>query len=347
MSIKAIGILELTVGAPELEIRLNQSLSYYWTKTPIFNRFPIVDVATGTGETVIDKTINLLNKYYNEGYRIFLGFGRSTVVQGVIPWFEQHPDATGVSCTSSSDSLNFPKNIYRLQPTDQTTINSIGNILTNSITSGGKIYYVYSDQEVASLAVLDYLNTTYGSENIKTFPVVPDSSNLTIENIQTFYQDTTSNDVAIIYLFIGTQRDDYISFFNNAGGLDKPFNQYDMTLSGLPVINPTTTTLKTKYNVILNKTVTSTYLWDSGLEYLNLQFSPQALNAVFLITTLVASIPNKNIYSYNGVLQFNENNDIAYYSYGLYEYTSEGLFFPGIVSILDPLYGNVNFTVVV
>lgn len=346
MSKKAIGLLELTVGAPELDIRLNRSLSYYWTKTPIFNRFPIVDVATGTGTTVIEKTINLLDKYYNEGYRIFLGFGRSTVVEGIIPWFKEHPDATGVSCTSSSDSLNFPKNIYRIQPTDQTTLNSIGSILTNSINNGGKIYYVYSDQEVASLTVLDYLNNTYGSENIKTFPVAPDSSNLTLQNIQTFYQNSTSVDVAIIYLFIGTERNDYINFFNNNDGLNEPFDQYDMALAGIPVINPTTTTLKTKYNVILNKTVTPSSLWNSGLEYLNVQFSPQSLNALFLITTLVASIPNKNIYSYNGVLQFNENNDIAYYSYGLYEYTSEGIFFPGIVSVLDPLYGTINFQVV-
>jgi hypothetical protein len=274
---------------------------------------------------------------------VFFGFSRSTILSGCLSWFEEHPDAIGVSATSSSDTLNVTKNVYRLQPTDQTTVNSINVPLQNSINNGGKIYYIYSDEEVASSAVLDYLNEIYDASNIVTFPVAQDSSNLTLANLETYYQNTSSNDVVLTYLYVGDQRNTYYSYFNNNGGLDKPFEQYDMTLNGLPIINNSTTTLKNKLNVILNKSVTNSALWNEALDYLKESFTPQVLNSLWVITNIVNNRSILNTYSYDGVLEFNQYKDIEFYSYGLYKYTNDGIYENNRISIKDPIYGEIVF----
>jgi len=340
---KAIAILEQN----DLDIKIKDSLYYFWSKTTKFNIFSTIDVSTGVGTTTLEKTIYLLDKYYDQGFRVFFGFSRSTILSGCLSWFDEHPDAIGVSATSSSDTLNVTKNVYRLQPTDQTTVNSINVPLQNSINNDSKIYYIYSDEEVASAAVLDYLNYKYDASNIVTFPVAQDSSNLTIENIKTYYKNTTSNDVVLTYLYVGDQRNSYYSFFNNtADGLDKPFNQYDMTLNGLPVIDKSTTTLKDKLNIILNKSVTSSALWNEAIDYLKERFTPQVLNALYLITAIVNNLSILNNYSYDGVLEFNQYNDIEYYSYGLYKYTNEGTYDNNTISIKDPIYGEIIFNAI-
>lgn len=345
MSKKAIALLELTIGSTSANQKFYSSLSYFWTKTPIFERFPVIDVATGQGNTIEEKTINLLDKYYQEGYRIFVGFMRSSIVDAVIEWFNQHPDAIGMSPTSTSDSLNFPKSIYRLVPTDQTLINSINTQLQTAIDNGGKIYYVYSKDELATLSLLEYMNTKYGAENIKLFPVEVDSSNLTVENLQTFYQDSSAVDVAVVYLFVENQQQKYISLFNNVDGLDIPLKQYSLDYN-LVEINPNTTTLKNKYSIILPKSVTTSSLWNSALEYMGDNFNTPSLNLLYLATALIRNLNILNIYSYNGVLQFNENKDIEYYSYGLYLYTDKDVFFNNIISVKDPLYGDLIFNAI-
>lgn len=343
---KAIAILELTIGGTAIDGRFNNSLSYFWTETPIFERFPVVDVATGQGNTIEEKTIYLLDKYYQEGYRVFVGFSRSTIVRATVEWFNQHPDAVGLSPTSTSDTLNFPKGIYRFQATDQTAIFSINPQLQETINNGGKIYYVYSKDEVATLSLLEYLNTTYGSNKVKSFAVEPDSSNLTVENLQSFFEGSTEVDSGIVYVFVGTQQNDYIALFNNIDGLDVPFNQYDFGYT-LLVFNPETTTLKNKYSVILPKSVTTSSLWNSALEYMGDNFTPSTLNLLYFATSLLRDFNIENISSYNGVLEFNENNDIAYYSYGLFLYTNQGIFFNNVITAKDPLYGDLFFNALV
>jgi hypothetical protein len=338
---KAIALLEEDL---DTDIKIKATLHYFWTKTTKFNMFSTINVSTGTGDTTLDKTLNLLNKYYSEGFRVFFGFSKSSILSGCLSWFVEHPDAIGVSATSSSDTLNVTKNIYRLQGTDQTTVNSMNVIIQNTIDAGGKIYYVYSEGELASDSVLNYLNFKYGSSNIVTFPVKLDGSNLTLTNVESYYQNVTANDIALIYLF---QRDTYYSYFNNMGGLDKDFEQYDMTLNGLPTIDKTTTTLKNKLNVILNKSVTSSILWNEALDYLKESFTPQVLNSLWLITNIVNNRSILNTYSYDGVLEFNEYKDIKYYSNGLYKYTNEGIYENNIISIKDPIYGEIIFNAII
>lgn len=344
MNKKAIALLELTGGYEIFDRKTYETLSYYWTKTPIFNRFPVIDSSTGIGSNILEKTLYLLNKYYNEGYRIFLGFSTSTVLSGCLPWFREHPDVIGISPASTSDTLNFPKNVYRIQPTDQSLINSINNILQEALDKGGKIYYVYSKDELATTNLVPYLKIKYGEDNVKTFEAEPDGSNITKESMEIFYEGTTSVDVAIIYMFALQDRETYISLFNNEGGLDVPFTQYDIDLD-FPLINNSTTTLKDKFVAIIAKSVTTSELWTEAFFYMKEQFSSQTLNCLFLITTLIKDIPIQNIYSYTGVLEFNENSDLKYYSYGLYPYTNEGVYFLNSISITDPLYGNVIFNV--
>jgi ABC-type branched-subunit amino acid transport system substrate-binding protein len=79
----------------------------------------------------IETTISLLNDLYNRGKRIFIGFNRSTILTGVIEWFESHEDTYGISITSTSPTLNIKKNIYRMIPPDNKIIETYLLYLNN------------------------------------------------------------------------------------------------------------------------------------------------------------------------------------------------------------------------
>lgn len=341
MDNKAIAILELTSGATGLDQKLNKSLYYFWTKSTIFSNFPVVDVSTGVGENNIEKTLYLLDLYYAKGYRIFLGFSLSTVLAACLTWFKEHPDATGVTALASAGALILPKNVFRVRPTVETTIKSIDVPLQSAIDNGGKIYCIYSDLQVASYALLTYLNNVYGAENIISYAVQTDGANLTIDNMNIFYENATAVDVVVTCLIFSDERDKYYSFFNNVDGLDKPFTQYDPLTTGFPYIDPVTTTLKNKLIVLLVKSTTVSVMWNDALLYLKDNFSPNSLNTLFFITTLINNFQTNKIYSYNGVLEFDQNNGLAYYSYGFYKYTDLDIFIASSLSVYDPIYGKM------
>ena len=333
ISNKVVALLELGDGFFSADTNVLKTFSYYWTTTTIFTHF-IVEDTTIDSEDVIANTLNLLNKYYDNGYRLFLGFSRSSVVSSVLPWFNEHPDSIGMSLSSSAVSLAIPKNIYRLQPPD----NEIVNALNEDLNGTNKIYYVYSKNETAAIDVLNYLENTYGENNVVSLAVEPDSSNLLVENIETYFENISNLDVVLIYLFVGNQRETYVNLFNN---ININANQYDMSLIGMPVINSETTTLHNKYKLILQNSITYSYLYTNGLQYLNTDYSYQALNALQMITTIVNKKSILNMNSYNGVLEFDANKDLKYSSFEIITYAD--VFVNNEIVSNDPLYGRIKF----
>ena len=110
-------------------------LHFYCFNNSDFERFPIIDTKSN-----LEYTIQLLNKYYDEGYRIFLGFSRSTVLNGVLIWFNNHPDAIGISMFSTAPSLKIKKNIFRMEYSDDLILEVIEPYLKKAEI----VYYIYS-----------------------------------------------------------------------------------------------------------------------------------------------------------------------------------------------------------
>jgi hypothetical protein len=69
-----------------------------------FKPFPIENTSG-----LIDKTLLLLDKYYAKGFRLFIGFNRSNILVDVLNWFDNHPDAIGISLNSDASSLSIKK----------------------------------------------------------------------------------------------------------------------------------------------------------------------------------------------------------------------------------------------
>lgn len=132
--------------------------------------FPIVD--TGSD---IQRTINLLNAYYNAGKRIFLGFGRSTVLNQVRGWFVAHPDTIAISLTSTAPSLSIPDNIVRLAPNDNKSV----EVFKSIIPRYDSVFLLVEQGELAALELsrmlapyVDYilftdLSTNEGKKELK------------------------------------------------------------------------------------------------------------------------------------------------------------------------------------
>ena len=127
--------------------------NYYWDTYPQeFTRCPIVN----TGAT-LTKTLELLDEYYNLGFRYFVGFARSSILKDILPWFNLHSDAIGISNGSTDPTLNISKNIFRMNPSDNYLLNSIQPFL-----EGKKINYIYSPNENAPKNLIPYIESIPG-----------------------------------------------------------------------------------------------------------------------------------------------------------------------------------------
>jgi len=334
------------------DITVSETFNYYWDKYPdLFGKIQIIytDVDENgniiTDNTkIIENNIKYLNEYYNKGYRVFIGFSRSTILAGVLPWFENvGTKAKGISLNSSSSSLDFPKPVYRLQIDDNKIIDSLNFILTNA----SKIYYIYGEGEVATINVLNYLELLYPGRIIP-FPVKPDSSNLTLENIKNLYKDVDDKSVSIMYMFANTQQKDFVNLFNDSYPM--PTTTFDIVLSNYPKINETSkNALINKFNYLVNVSFSTAELFREGLESLKELFSTYVPNALLLINNLAVNQGVTSLPADNSILQFNENNDIKYFTFlnTIYSKTDKGEYYykQEFYSIYDPIVDRQLFYV--
>ncbi len=325
---KTVALLALNGDLGNIGVK--NTLEFYWKNYPEqFKPFPIADT-----QGDIQKTIDLLDKYYNLGFRYFVGFTSSTTVAGVLDWFNSHPDATGFSPSSTAPNLSIPKNIFRMAPTDNYIVDSV----LPQLNSSSKIYYIYTEGELAPLNVLEILE---GIPDIKSklvpYPAKRDNSNLTVQDLQNLFADSDSSQCVLLYLF---NRREYISLYNK--GLTFPGSQYDIIGGLAPAITgQAAVELDNKYNISTFKGTNTSIIWRAGNNALGQTgYNTKVLNILQLLNYLITNQSVSNINSHFGVLQFDPvTRDIIYPSF-LIEKFSSGIFIETLLYVDDPLLGS-------
>jgi hypothetical protein len=335
---KPIALFELTENILKNDLIYRDSLYYFWFKNPELDKFPIVDTKSN-----LEYTIKLLNKYYNEGYRIFLGFSRSTILYGVLEWFNNHPDAVGITMFSTAPKLKIKKNIYRMEYSDDVILESIDIYLKTAQT----VYYIYTKDELSTLNVLEILEND-PNINLKSYGVERDNSNLTVNDLTIFLDGSTENDITVLYIF---DEQKYYNLYNENPPLTFSGNQYDiLNGSSKPNIEGLAKDeLNNKLHYVQNTSPNTSILWRENAEYLTLKYKKQTTstglcNALHMINYLKEGKNVNLLGSNSGVLQFDEiTKDIQYPAYliSIYKkeidnFTKEKLFFD------DPLLGKFD-----
>ncbi len=336
---KTIALLELTGnGVVDFDNQLKITFEYYFEDTELFEPFQIVNT-----DSDLNYTIKLLNYYYNIGYRIFIGFSRSSILSGVLSWFQARPDAIGISPQSTSPALNIPKNIYRLTPSDDLVLQTIK--INEYILTRTNIYYIYSEGESATTLVLNALQAdAIIGPKLKAYPVNADSSNLTESQLQTFFEGATAeNDACILYLFDSQQRKTYIDLFNYDF---TPIPNYDISLQSYPIFNSLGEIIwNSLYSSWVNINVSTSTLWRKGQSTLREEYNVVAMNVLQLNQNLVDKIGVSNISNFAFVQQFDTTTkDTLYFSLSLFRYVDLE-WIPSFLYIKDPIFGIILYDI--
>lgn len=338
--LKTVALLELTNSSmSDYDNTLKTTFEYYFTNSEEFKSFPIIDT-----EGNLEKTLQLLDLYYGLGYRIFIGFDRSSILEKVKPWFDAHPKAIGISPNSTSPTLDIPKNIYRILPSST----KIGENVTLSpyLVTRRKIYYVYSEGQTTSEFVLALLLSPISpiKNKIVPIPILSDSSN--INNVKTIYLANNYNvltDATIEFLFVKNQRENFINLFTPEF---LPISTFDISGNSLPLLNDSAKIVWNNfYYSYQNVNVSTSPLWRKGYEELGYYvYNKEAIDVLQLNNNLKKRKSLEELSNYAFVQQFDENKDAKYFSFSglkfIYdEITKKEEWKPSSVFVKDPLMG--------
>ena len=334
---KAIALLELTNYSNNIDTIYQQSLYFYWYNNPDFKPFPIIDTKSS-----IPYTLELLNKYYDEGYRIFLGFSRSSVLITTLKWFDEHPDTVGISVWSAAIDLRIKKNVYRMDPSDNYIVESI----TPELEKAKTVYYIYTGYELASLNVLKILKEN-PKINLKTYAIEKDNVNLTVSDLNKFFVGSNDEDVTLLYIF---DEQPYFNLYNENPPLIFSGYQYDIINGQTPKIYGTgQETLNNKLYYLQSIYPNTTLLWRENANYLTKKYETETTssglcNALSMINYFLQGKNIKLLGSYSGVLQFDPiTKDIMFPSYLKRVYKKEvDNFIKYSIIFDDPLLGNFD-----
>ena len=344
-TLKAIFFLELSAGIVQIANSGLTTLNYYWDNYPQeFERCPYVDTK---GDLSI--VLTLLDEYYNRGFRYFLGFGRSTIFQGVMSWFNIHADATCMCPYANASALSVPKNMYRCSY-DNT--NFIQPILPQ-ILAATNVYYIYDANELGASDMLTVLQAQ-GVTNIMQYPVSADAHELTVSGVSTFLAGATAGDVLLTMLFVNNTRPTYINLFSTTNGLTFAHPQYDLSVAIPPVIpDDCANALTGKYNMLMFEGCSTSILWRNGFNALGAStFVSIILNMLNMLNTF-SNTNNQheeivNINSHYASFQFDPvTRDMLYSNvlvetYVLNSETNVGSFNANYLYVQDPFLGIYN-----
>ena len=294
--LKTAGLLELTGPFSNDDIAKKKTFEYYWDRkckySLPFNKFPIYNTKGS-----IKRNLKLLNCLYKCGYRIFVGFSRSSILIEVLDWFKKHPDAIGISLTSTASNLSVEKNIYRLTPIDQgIQVNLEENIKTNPSLS---IYFIY---EVGDFFSTNYLASFKKNPEInKRLIVCSFNEKITTTSLSKCLANAKTTD----FIVNGTVNYGFLEVFDTPNYTVPPYI-YDSIGSKHPEFSATQSqNLKGKYSYFSYKGVNTAFLWRKGLEDLtNKNFAPQGFDALQVQTQLSLKQNPNYLEGAAGVLQF-------------------------------------------
>ena len=316
-----------------------QTLNYYFDTVPRFYRFPIVNSGSN-----ISNLINLLDEYYAKGFRYFYGFSTTTILLGVLDWFNKHPDAQGVSGYSRLFT-GQPSSVFRIQPQQDITITSIqlvneydavfyiynntnpsfpvrGEYLKEKCESLGIPYYSYPVNSISEITTDDFVNNTMSQ--IQDIIATNGYQKVSITSAMGIWQDTYYD----TFVFGTTIAPDNADFYNLTGFLptitESLAQEY---FRNVPLYGITTANLN------------SSPLWRQGLDSLGEQyFSTITLNIMELLYKLddVNGYTNE-LGSYADSIIFDLVTRDQLYESVLYSlYSVNNIFVPSIVYYTDP-----------
>lgn len=331
---KVIALLELT-GNFTGGNKYVESFNYYWTLYPNFITFEIVD-----NKDNIAYLNELLNKYYQEGYRVFFGPVTSKNTQGIIAWFSDpaHSDAICLTPIAASNTLNLPPNMYRLQPSNFYFLDYI-----QQATTATRIFYFYNPNQLVCNDFLTEIQTRYGSTNIVSYPVITDAD-LNATNVQTFFNNNNVIpivDIVIEFLINGNQRQQYFDLFRtvNIGNVQ----QFDVIPTNFPNVTNDVVNLYNNYFIVFFESITSTSILNESVSHLGSSYAINSLTSLYLLNLFANNESIDNAYTYGEVLPwFDNKNGIKYWSYNIYVYNNNGLNKTNIY-LNDPNFGVLTF----
>jgi hypothetical protein len=294
--LKTVGLLELTGPFSSEDIDTKKTFEYYWNRkckyNLPFNKFPIYNTKGS-----IKRNLELLNCLYKCGYRIFVGFSRSSILVEVLDWFKKHSDAIGISLTSTANNLSIAKNVYRMTPIDKgIMVNLEENIKINPLLS---IYFIYQEGDFFST---DYLDSFKKNPEInKRLIICSFKEKITATKLT----DCLINSKTTDFIINGTVDFGFLQVFNTPGYTVPPYI-YDNIGSKHPEFSVTqSNNLNGRYSYFSYKGVNTSFLWRKGLEDLtNESFSPQAFDALQVQTQLSLKQNPNYLEGAAGVLQF-------------------------------------------
>ena len=341
---KVIALLEINNPNLNFDTILNYGILYYWNYDKTLPRFPIINIYTNgvNDNELINNTIVLLDKYYRDGYRIFFGFSRSTILKGVNDWFAKHSDAVALSCFSTSidreliDRTNT--NVYRLEYSDDYIVDSILPL----INTNEKIFYLYSGNENAAINIKDYITKNITSELL--FYNIDIPGNYTASSINNFFRDNDVSDNSVVILYIFNESN-YYDLYESPDLIHYPKIQYSILNELTPIIKGVAREKLNGLNYILTASPNSSKIWRDNASYLTNKFkadtnSASLLDAIKMIQYLQDGKPTNLLGSHNGTLQFNDKGDRMFPSYLNITYKKEtDTFVNNSILFDDPLLG--------
>lgn len=329
---KAVALLELSGPFATEDIALKNTFEFYWKNSKKwglnFRKFPIYDT-----QGDINNNIAFLNKLYSCGYRIFIGFSRSSMLTLVLDWFNKHPDAVGISATSTAFSLAVKKNVYRMTPIDKgIQINLENNILKNPSLS---VYFMYQEGDFFST---DYLHSFQQNPIIAPRLVVCSfSGSITQSQLSNYLKDSKTTD----FIINGLVDIDFLSVFNTPNYTVKPYI-YDSIGSKHPVFTPIqANNLHGKYSYFSYQGVNTSYLWRIGLRVNTINnYSPIGYDILQVQTQLAKGLNPNYLSGSAGILQFDKiTKDRLFYSVSREDFTNLKKWIINSLIFNDPIYG--------
>ncbi len=332
--LKTIALLELTGPFSNIDNALAKTFKYYWNKKKYpslpFKPFPIENTSG-----LIEKTLILLDKYYAKGFRLFVGFNRSQILEGVLKWFDNHPDAIGISVYSSANSLAIKKNVYRMVTSTKDAIKEqlLFDIQENQSLT---IYCTYIKDDTYSQDFYNYF---------KNQPIIKERlvgcefiNNPTREELDKYLINSKKSD----FLLNGMTLNQFLNLFNipNTSILPYTYDQYGGILPEFTQIQADN--LKGNYAFIVFRGINTSLLWRQGLEDLTEKnFAVNGFDTLQVQNYLSLKQNPNYLEGAAGVLQFNLiTKDRKYINATRYNFTIDKKYIINSIIFDDPLIGN-------
>jgi hypothetical protein len=292
--LKTVALLDLN-RADDRSVK--KTFEYYWrnSKRFLLNYTPFL-ICNTEGNTA--KTFKYLDNLYKKGYRIFIGFNRSSVLIQFIEWFKNHPDAFGISLLSTAYALAIPKNVYRMTPLEF----GIQRELEQKVLKDPSInvYFMYQKDDFFSTDYLDSFKAFKAVE--KKLIICTFIDNITTTELSAYLVGSKESD----YIVNGLVNINFLSVFNTPNYKVKPYI-YD----AIGTIRPDLDIIQQKnlennYSFYSYRAVNCATIWREGLNDLTDKcFSPQALDTLQVRCYLTKRLNPNYLDGYSGIIEFN------------------------------------------